>query len=1161
MILMAIGLAVLFNGFSFDIQAQEKSPSVLFLGTVGGSCSYEIANQLKNEGFRLNRMSYPGLTAHSLTWDQVEKYNVLVFTGLGKSNGDMTLSKQNKQTIEVMNRFLEEGGGILMLGLFGQQATIKPPQDAFLNPLGLAPIFDEMTVAPSDCEAGTSWNIPFSYTTVIPKSPISSGVKGLWFPVPEERVGAQNHMISFTCDKQWTIAVKGGKKSLTRKGDLQAFAPKDPGTYNSEVPLAALRQVAAGRIIYFGMDSTYIFSHVANTTLEGIVLKQGLLEKQSDGYRLISNSLKWLAEPSLASGTLGGAPMNKNMLKNPGIISYIKPFDWSGKPAFLPEEQAYPGVIGARSKYSSGKATVQEWADQAKKEKLSFIVFLEDFTKLTAEEFKNLKKECKELSTPEFALIPGFTIDDEIGNHYFYFGTAFAYPDKCFLSTNGKVFCSDDPELNPEYPKVKGQLSMTTLNYAYTKNGFKQTCGNFLFSKDAAPFANFFSNWDSIGVITSKNGKLLEDATDDYLQLVDFGQGPLPLAITLMDSPEELRVNNWRTVLHFPSSGGKMVGGFTVGDNSKIQDYFNLWHFYPDNPVRINITSGPEITYWGSIGYRDYEGNNNGNFVWQNYRWKLKGIVKSKVGLKKVEIYDGSELFREFLPEGKNEFTFDLDISHNKQHNLVLIVTDKEGEKAVSGEQWDRNHRIEEYNCADRNNQLSYGMIIRADNTWIKLGGNQTLASPNKRIDEKSISPSGTFKNDPNLGAPAFDGGAGGEPKVYAPVVMTIKGKETSPPSVSESFRLLHTGDVNIGEGRWEHYFTDNIRVANTWHTLWKTEPASEFTVTKRNHFFVPDPDSPLAVFLWEIKIKLKKDCLDNNFRISYIVPRESKVWTMRGSNGNVYTGNWEANMASTSRHIVLPFNPGAYGAFLDSPLGGAAVFSLTEGLTIETRLPKKSQIVIRLPKENSPTRKGDEETVRLLFVGVPRMTKYTRNFPSSSTETIERFRSDFGFKGKPAYKIESKAGLVTGTRYILDINGSKEKCFSGIISGKLISTLPIRVSGLNNNWSAFLYDRKMKKARPLGVFEEKAWATVIVNGTRDLFVGHPINVDNKALMLQLTQIGDKSWHLEVHNPTSQTIETEIHVNSFFDPLKGVTPGKITIPAGSSIKTILKSIN
>ena len=57
-----------------------------------------------------------------------------------------------------------------------------------------------------------------------------------------------------------------------------------------------------------------------------------------------------------------------------------------------------------------------------------------------------------------------------------------------------------------------------------------------------------------------------------------------------------------------PADGGNLIGS-RLGKETKIRDYFNDWHFYPDNPGAIYITSGPEIENWCYTGPRDYEGN------------------------------------------------------------------------------------------------------------------------------------------------------------------------------------------------------------------------------------------------------------------------------------------------------------------------------------------------------------------------------------------------------------------------------------------------------------------------------------------------------------------------------------------------------------------------
>lgn len=149
-----------------------------------------------------------------------------------------------------------------------------------------------------------------------------------------------------------------------------------------------------------------------------------------------------------------------------------------------------------------------------------------------------------------------------------------------------------------------------------------------------------------------------------------------------------------------------------------------------------------------------------------------------------------------------------------------------------------------------------------------------------------------------------------------------------------------------------------------------------------------------------------------------------------------------------------------------------------------------------------------------------------TEHWPSSR-DVIERFYRDFGLDGgNTSYKLKVDKGSVTSRRYILAIDGKNSACFSGRLEGTPVSSLPIAVSGLNDRWSACLYDRDLGRARPLGVLEGTAWATIKLDGRADLFIGHPVLVDHHELFVQLTQSGEAAWTLEIHNPNDTPVST-----------------------------------
>ena len=1132
--------------------AESNPPAVLLAGCEGATCGYEVATRLSNAGFALNADHEP-LGDSPLTLERLRKYNAVVLFGLGYANADMSLGKAQK-TVDALNRYLEAGGGVLVMGFFGQVATSKPPQDAFLKPLGLTPLFDEQATDPKTATAATSWKIPFALANEVADSPLTRDVKSLWYPVCGNRVGGQSHTIPFAADSSWQIIVRGSSQSRTNKGPLLAGDPKDKGTYQGRLPLVAARQVGKGRIVYLGITPEYFFGTFADTTLEGIVLDRGLNGSPSQGYNLVLNSLRWLAEPSLKDGQLGGAAMDKSLLANPNKVRTQAPYVWPEKPAFPEIEPGLPGVVGPRTTYSTGKASADQWAEKAKVAGLKWIVFLEDFAHLSEADFKKLKADCARLSSPTFTAIPGFTIDDAAGNHYFYFGSSFPYPDHKFLTADGKAFRSWNEEINPKHPDVPGQLAMTTLAYAYSISTFKLTAGNYLFSKGSAPFADFFSDYCAMGVVTARNGQLVEDASADFLKLNASGQGPMPLVIDLMDDPSYLGKSRWRTILSLPPRGGYIVGG-PLKPETMVRDYFDIWHFYPDDPAKLHITSGPRIETWAFAGPRDYEGSCRGDFVWQNYRWLLRGKVSSAVGLKEVAVYDGTRLFRRFLPRGKKEFEFQLDLTHERQHELVLIATEPTGGRAISGEQWDSNHRLREFMCSDRNNQLTYSYLVNKDGIGMLLGGNQSLGTTYKRIS-CGISPSGAFKNDKLLGAPAFDGAAGGEPEVWEAGVVPISPVHPVPePVVTEARRLLHTADVMIGDGPREHRFADNVPVYNVWSTLWRTEPVKEYSINRRNHYFQMNPDSPLAVFLWEIEISLKDDLPNHGFHVAQLQPRQASTWAFKSQDEALRSGDWTKPPSRNSKPLDVRFGPGSYAAFMDSPLGSAVIFPLTEGLLATFDPAYRNNVDIRLAADASPQKKGEKRTARLVIVGIPRRCIVTQDWPAT-LETVQRFYCEFALDGgKGGYTLNLDHGTVVSQRHVLAVDGQSSDGLSGKITGNLVSSLPITVSHLKDRWLAYLYDRDGKKARPIGVFEGKAWATVNISGQADLFVGHPVLVDSPELFLQVTQSGGNAWTIEVHNPTDAAIPTSIRANPAFDPLRNaVLPaGPVTIPAGGSM--------
>jgi hypothetical protein len=1112
--------------------SQAQAPAVLMVSAwhAGG---HQAARRLHDAGIRFDQLPYPGVDGSALTWEEVRAYNVLIVTYPGHSQADGSLTAQNQQSLAVIGRFMEAGGGVLYLPIWMQMETSLPTQRAMVEPLGLKPLFDEVVFDPGQSVNATAWELDFAPTRRVRLSPDARAPGGtLWYPVAA-RQGQQQHTTPLMVSEDWTVLVEGEDSAFTRRVRLGSpISDATAGSIGSRPVLAAAREVGPGRMVAVGISPDYLLSTAAENALEGIVTHRGLQGEASCGAALLEASLRWLAQPSLGRGQLGGAAGNPALLVDPQLTQFAEPYRWPSVINTPQPGRQCPGVIGARSSYGGGQATVAQWVDAARAAGLTFLVFLDEFTKLTPQTLEALSRECRELSTDTFTAVPGFVIDDEVGNHYFYFSSNPSHPDDKLIDSQRR-WRSYDPELNPGNPHAPGQLSMTTLLYTYQTSSHRLTAGNYLRRQSKVPSANFFCNWCAAAVTVSDQGRLLEDATDDYLTLAAAGNGPMPLALEFMTNPSQLTDDAWRTVLTLPEKAGPT--------GQAIRGHWDSWPFFPENPHRIFITQGrpaPSIDLWGHAGPRDYDGNLRGDYVWQNRRWVVYGQVSSIAGLREVAVYDGPRLFRRFEPDGdRRQFRFQLDLTHDRQHHLVVIATDDQGRRAISGEQFDRDHRLEEFMCTDRNNQLSYGYGTNRAGQGLTVGGNQTLATPIKRADVMFLHPAGAFRNDPRLGAPAFDGAPSGDPIFATPwSVHTSDGAVLSPPPIVETQRILHSGDVNMGSGAWTHRATDDVRTANVWHSLWRTEPSTDFIVEQERQVFRVDPDAPAAAFIWHSRLRLLRDLPNSGIDVANLSSVRDRVWAMSSAGFGDYVGRWASPDRSLPANLVAPMNPGDFVALLDSPLGSAAVFPLTANLQATVTPASRSPIALRTRSQASPQRAGETLDVSFLIVGLPRAEGQV-DPADAHVQWLKRVSADFGLgRQASAYVVQPRLGRVVRAGFPLHIDGASRQGFAGVIQGSLTLPLPVRVDGLCQNWTVVLLDRARALSRPLGVQEGTAWATVIpVAGSGlDLFIGHPVVCNRPEAVLAVTQKGDAAWSVELHNPTTAGLATRVQLHEEF---------------------------
>jgi hypothetical protein len=135
--------------------------------------------------------------------------------------------------------------------------------------------------------------------------------------------------------------------------------------------------------------------------------------------------------------------------------------------------------------------------------------------------------------------------------------------------------------------------------------------------------------------------------------------------------------------------------------------------------------------------------------------------------------------------------------------------------------------------------------------------------------------------------------------------------------------------------------------------------------------------------------------------------------------------------------------------------------------------------------------------------------------------------------------------------------------------SWDLAMALPLRISGLNRNWSAGYYQMTgyaqgfygdgNHRYHPSG-FDEQGRIRATLYHTMaprtEAIIGHPVVCDAEGLIIQVTQKpvagGGFSYYVAVNNPTDKTIHTRLQQNIPLPDLK-LEPTDLTVSPGAYV--------
>jgi len=941
---------------------------------------------------------------------------------------------------------------------------------------------------------------------------------------------------------EWTVVVRAAETAKTVPLDLRktSYTPPENITKRfptvSDPPIFAIRPYKQGRVALCGMYPQFSFTSGRQWLFNGEVLERGLEGKPSHFGTLLENTLRWLGEPSLASGKLGGHKTDPKRLlplnERPQIKKWFEEKFWGGDELRWHRPRRgvlYRGFIGIKTTYSGTTGTVAQYAGAARELGLDFIVVIDDFAKLSPAKLEALKAECRKASDKKLWVMPGYAIDNNVGNHVLIFGVDPSWPTPRCLTGPGRTL------LNQQYQNEKGQFendaSVLTWLLNEVRRRHKCQIAFYNFGENASPSipgrGMRMTNLRSYGmgvVWLYRDGKLVEDVTDQYLLTAQGNIPPAPGAVNIVRTPEELR----REV---KANRGLMFAQARSLERL-VDDALRYMHTY--DAANVFPSTGPIIHAWPEC-WRVHTFAIE-DFVTGRNRMASPIHVTSDVGLKQIEIYDGTNLFRRFLLNGAKAFNKTLHLNGTVQRNLVLIAEDLKGGKAVSYARRTRKVGDTPEHCGDHCNIPDMFMANGPTRTLVIRtptihGGFTWDGGPEgwlKLVDFTSSQPV-VYAKQGQEGYELFNQVAMLEVTDEGMRRMRSVREEVLPPELD---RVPHSPWKGYGPLRPSKLFTHVQKFTEWHHAAHKVHPTGH---AGYGYGYGAIPT------LFETRMTFRRD-LDIE-----------KIDLMSGHGSTKGFDPWVVLVQGDKTTVVDTRQIKASRGLVLRPGDWLGVYSPRDtNSNILTVREQPMRVELRRAGATAWMRFQAEPGKRRVAGG----DGYAYSFATMTFPVDAEINDAEGLVKRKRY-VENPTGLaITGaTRIpspgILDYVSKNHRIEVEVPAPdwKTLVTLPIRCGGMNGRWSAGLwlrtgyvlgyYGKGENRYRPMGVdLDGRIYIPVPVDLAKrhHIVAGHPVVADKAGteLFIQVTQLSGGSdgtpftWYVAVNNPSDAAVTTTL---------------------------------
>jgi len=1134
-------------------------PSVLFCTPKGIAnrpyLDLDWLREIHNMGFQPDYLD----DISEFTWDRIRRYNVLVIYGApaaGKGQKSFQFAKDGmrlKEYVELIERYLQAGGGVFaMIHTNNGDKWVRglvEPWGARL-PLENYVETDKKRIAPLPRMRG--YEQLALVDTILP-SAISDGVRRLWLPYGEHYNASWTGPIAVS--KDWQVVVKGPGSSHTVPVNLSKSSippPPEPLIRPGGVKqpdLMAIRSYKNGRIFLAAQQPVFSIGQGTQWLFDRASLSKGLKGIPSDYERLILNAFRWLGRPSLKSGSVGGYRATAAALVapnlRPGAKKKFEDWFWGLKERNLhrsiPASRVYRGLIGAQTAMTGGRGTVADYAAAARKAGLDFVIFCEQFDKqLTPEKLRELGEQCKKYSDETLLLLPGYTIDTNVGNHMFFSGPDLPWPREDILVGPRKNIL-----------KVQGRKGepASFLHWAIYEHARynKHMIGFYNFDDPRAMKPTDLKLSSALAIMFYRDGKLIEDRTEDYLAAAEGTLTGLPVSFNLVRSPEELirEARSSNALTYAQGRSLKTLNGESLRWNSQYCG------------MNVFPSSGPIIRAWPETDRRAATYGAE-PFVVDSELMLSELHVTSKVGLAEIRVMNGRRLVRRFLPGGVKAFREVLHLPGNVQQNLVVIATDVQGHKAVSfTRRCGKPGSLYISFCGDHVNDCGRGLLARGmgmfrAHMFPEFRGGYTWDGGPKGLRPVVHLAGTTPVLESDLGIEG--GGMNGVPilefdddqaVVVRSVMKEVYGPETTPVNSWLTYGPIDPSRLMAAVLRYTEYNRPVMGVMPTGWAAFATRTGASVANFSNTVTFKKD------------QTVKRLQLLTSNWNVS------SPVTVMVGEAGSYKYKTYD--LPAWKDPIRERIGPGRWFGFY-SPKAYNNVLFINRGDPVIMRVVRNGpswQLHVLADIGGKSVRAG--ETFHHELFSVNEAINVKDGGPERFVRVVKYLERPDGMK------------LIRGRRLagagFFDVKseapGKPAELKVTRPARPIGLTIPVRVSGLNPRWSAGLfqivghttgyYTDGRNVYTSLGFdMDGNVYAALYPDRTPEthVVIGHPVVCDKPELFLEVMPRSKKGggyqWRIAVNNPTNEPVTATFRAGMKLPGLE-FTPRRLTIPGGGYV--------